>query len=142
MINLRLISYKCLNNLFFCFNRNLKVSATLHDRPPTDRCSFSCFYKNPYKPYIFLKLNNSILWIWTNKNDLPKCVSKLERFVSKYTSLLPPEINRRKQLPVTPHSLLNTFHQKTVSQIFDKCVCFSFISKWSWGRQLVTTPCG
>ena len=40
---------------------------------------------------------------------------------------LPPEINGRKQL--TPHSLLNTFHQKTVSQIFDKCVCFSFISK-------------
>ena len=39
---------------------------------------------------------------------------------------LPPEINGRKQL--TPHSLLNTFHQKTVSQILDKCVCFSFIS--------------
>jgi len=53
---------------------------------------------------------------------------------------LPPEINRRKQL--TPHPLLNTFHQKTMSQIFDKCICFSFISKLSWGRQLVTTPCG
>ena len=30
-----------------------KVSATLQDRPRADRCSFSCFYKNPYKPYIF-----------------------------------------------------------------------------------------
>ena len=31
----------------------LKVSATLQDRPRADRCSVSCFYKNPYKPYIF-----------------------------------------------------------------------------------------
>ena len=31
----------------------LKVSATLQDRPRTDRCSVSRFYKNPYKPYIF-----------------------------------------------------------------------------------------
>ena len=40
---------------------------------------------------------------------------------------LPPEINGRKQL--TLYSLLNTFHPETMSQIFDKCVCFSFISK-------------
>ena len=39
---------------------------------------------------------------------------------------LPLEINGRKQL--TPHSLLNTFHQKTVSQIFDKCVCFLLLA--------------
>ena len=32
---------------------HLKVSATLQDRPRADRCSVSCFYKNPYKPYIF-----------------------------------------------------------------------------------------
>ena len=31
----------------------LKVSATLQDRPRADLCSVSCFYKNPYKPYIF-----------------------------------------------------------------------------------------
>ena len=31
----------------------LKVSATLQDRPRADRFSVSCFYKNPYKPYIF-----------------------------------------------------------------------------------------
>ena len=31
----------------------LKVSATLQDRPRADRCSVSCFYKKPYKPYIF-----------------------------------------------------------------------------------------
>ena len=31
----------------------LKVSATLQERPRADRCSFSCFSKNPYKPYIF-----------------------------------------------------------------------------------------
>ena len=31
----------------------LKVSATLQDSPRADRCSVSCFYKNPYKPYIF-----------------------------------------------------------------------------------------
>ena len=30
-----------------------KVSATLQDRPLADRCSVSCFYKNPYKPYTF-----------------------------------------------------------------------------------------
>ena len=30
-----------------------KVSATLQDHPRADRCSVSCFYKNPYKPYIF-----------------------------------------------------------------------------------------
>ena len=29
----------------------VKVSATLQDRPRADRCSVSCFYKNPYKPY-------------------------------------------------------------------------------------------
>ena len=32
---------------------DLKVSATLQDRPRADRCSVSCFYKNPYKPHIF-----------------------------------------------------------------------------------------
>ena len=31
----------------------VKVSATLQDSPRADRCSISCFYKNPYKPYIF-----------------------------------------------------------------------------------------
>ena len=31
----------------------IKVSATLQDRPRADGCSVSCFYKNPYKPYIF-----------------------------------------------------------------------------------------
>ena len=31
----------------------LKVSATLQDRQHAGRCSVSCFYKNPYKPYIF-----------------------------------------------------------------------------------------
>ena len=33
--------------------KEFKVSATLQDRPRADRCSVSCFYKNPYKPYIF-----------------------------------------------------------------------------------------
>ena len=33
--------------------RLIKVSATLQDSPRADRCSISCFYKNPYKPYIF-----------------------------------------------------------------------------------------
>ena len=32
---------------------HLKVSATLQDSLRADRCSASCFYKNPYKPYIF-----------------------------------------------------------------------------------------
>ena len=30
----------------------IKVSATLQHRPRADRCSVSCFYKNPDKPYI------------------------------------------------------------------------------------------
>ena len=34
-----------------CANLGLKVSATLQDSPRADRCSVSCFYKNPYKPY-------------------------------------------------------------------------------------------
>ena len=34
-------------------SKRLKVSATLQDRLRADRCSVSCFYKNPYKPYIF-----------------------------------------------------------------------------------------
>ena len=33
--------------------KEVKVSATLQDRPRAGRCSVSCFYKNPYKPYIF-----------------------------------------------------------------------------------------
>ena len=33
--------------------KQLKVSANLQDHPHLDRCSVSCFYKNPYKPYIF-----------------------------------------------------------------------------------------
>ena len=35
------------------YKSQLKVSATLQDRPRADRCSVSCSYKNPYKPYIF-----------------------------------------------------------------------------------------
>ena len=31
----------------------IKVSATLQDSPRADRFRVSCFYKNPYKPYIF-----------------------------------------------------------------------------------------
>ena len=42
---------------------HLKVSATLQDSLRVDHCSASCFYKNPYKPYIFQKLNNSRFWI-------------------------------------------------------------------------------
>ena len=35
----------------FCYI--FKVSATLQDRLRADRYSVGCFYKNPYKPYIF-----------------------------------------------------------------------------------------
>ena len=43
-----------IGNFASIVNENyIKVSATLQDRPRADRCSVSCFYKNPYKPYIF-----------------------------------------------------------------------------------------
>ena len=44
------------NGLYLKNYTSIKVSATLQDRPRADRCSVSCFYKNPYKPYIFKSL--------------------------------------------------------------------------------------
>ena len=40
-------------NANFILTKLFMVSATLQDSPRADRCSISCFYKNPYKPYIF-----------------------------------------------------------------------------------------
>ena len=47
----------------------IKVSATLQDRPRTDRCSVSIFLVNPNKPYIFWKLNSSRLWLFLLKSQ-------------------------------------------------------------------------
>ena len=43
-------SWNCQQNYFLRWS--FKVSATLQDSPRADRYSVSCFYKNPYKPYI------------------------------------------------------------------------------------------
>ena len=80
------------------------------------------FFKNLIIPdYGFEPTKTIYLNVFRNWNALCKS-TRLHKSCST-----PAEINGRKQL--TMHSLLNTFHQKTVSQIFDKCVCFSFISK-------------
>ena len=48
-----MFSYISIKKLKPSFRYKLKVSATLQDSPRADRYSVSCFYKNPYKPYIF-----------------------------------------------------------------------------------------
>ena len=86
------------------------------------------FFKSLIIPDYGFELTKTIyLNVFRNWNVL--CKSTL-----LYKSCSTPAGNKRKKTIITPHSLLNTFHSKTVSRIFDKCVCVSFISKWSWER--------